>query len=145
MDELKIVRRKGWEGKCPGCGEARCWTKFNVMDAVTPHLYCDQNNDILWRKSDQSRLLQLVEANGRREPELAALKTLWTEMEASAPECICGGRFSLAASLRCHRCRKVLLQPTLEQQIYANWIFAMDGVAVIGDALSDSYRVEIDV
>lgn len=145
MNELGIVRRNGWENKCPSCGQAYLWTKFNVMDAVTPYLYCDRKSDILLRRSDRNRIFELVQANGRHEPDAAVLKDLWVEMENSAPLCVCGGRFSISAPIRCPQCATALWQQSIEQLIHTNWIIVVDGVAVIRDEPGDSYRVAVEV
>ncbi len=140
------LERKGWILKCPFCAKDIAYTLFTNQDAPTPFFYADTSNDILLRKSDQNLVHELYE---RGEPSVEQLAALWNDIVSNAPASPDGGKFHLWSNVKCVTCgREIPYNNGIEDiktRIFEPKIVVVDGSRIIGDAPSDTWRVNVKV
>ena len=138
---VRTIKRKGWVGNCPACGEHFLYTKFNNTEP-TPFFYCDKQSDVLLRESDQ-KLVREAYKSRRNSP--AELKELWDSFVEKAPSCICGGKFGFWTYIRCPSCQEQLPYPTgpelVSTRIHEPQVIVLDGRYVLRDTPGESYQV----
>jgi len=138
---VRIVKRKGWVGKCPACEEHFLYTRFNNTEP-TPFFYCDKQSDVLLRESDQRLVRNAYKSKRASESEL---KQLWDSFLERAPLCVCGGKFGFWTYIRCPSCLTELPHATgpelVHTRIQEPQIIILDGRYVLGDTPEESYQV----
>jgi hypothetical protein len=80
---------------CPFCGKKISFYFFSGMGDMAPHFYCSHCSNVLFRDSDRDLLYKN-----------RASKKLLQKIEATLPECRCGGRFTPGANPKCPHCKE---------------------------------------
>src|SRR5438094_490865 len=87
--------------QCPHGRREVKYTLLKIFDPPVAFFYCDKNNDILYRKSDERR----VPLGDPSKPEyVTQLRELWESIVRTAPPSRCGGHFELWTNVKCPHC-----------------------------------------
>ena len=131
---------------CPTCGEVVKYTLLINLDPPSPFFYCDSDNNVLVRKSDDER----VPVGDPADPQhFAKLLALWESIVKDAPPCPCGGRFGLWTNVKCPHCgiefpyNRGVKDPF--GRIMDRKVVVIDGAVVVGDGPDDSWVARVEV
>jgi hypothetical protein len=140
------IIRDGWTLDCPYCKEKILYTHFVNWVVPTPFFYSNGSNDVLLRRSDEQRVLQLFE---KKKPTVLELEKVWNAILATATLAPNGGRFTFWANVKCPHCNTEIPYNNgvkdLDVRIYDSKIVIIDGAVVVGDTAEDTWRVKIRI
>lgn len=140
---FQIDERPCSEVTCPQCQNAIRYTTLHLTITPHPFMYCEQCSNVLLRDSDQERMFHVLDHTPDNQMSDAVMRYL-EEMEAAAPLCTCGGKFTTWAYVKCPTCHFQIpyndgVQDP-EVRAHNRVVIVIDGAKVIGDSPKNSWE-----
>lgn len=132
--ESRVVEYPCQEVSCPECDATIQFATIHLPFVPQPFMYCQECSNVLLREADLEALDRAL--TGQSDMTAGTLR-FYEELEQSAPNCPCGGRFSLWANVKCPSCgheipyNDGIRDP--EVQVNDNMIVVIDGATVVKD------------
>lgn len=140
---VQTAERLCREVLCPSCRSTVRFTTLHLQSTPTPFMYCDRCSNVLLRKADQAALNQRMAQQGA---DTAVVQAYYKEMEQAAPQCSCGGHFTLWSNVKCPHCsfefpyNDGVRDPAV--RFYDSMIVVLEGAVVVGGTTAESWRCQ---
>lgn len=108
---------------CPHCGTPQRFWRSSGMGNMSPHFYCTDCSNVLFRRSDCD-----IDITKMTEERLDALAR-------SLPNCSCGGQFRPGQNPKCGACGKEFAhQHSALVRLLDPYVIVMEGATLFGEA-----------
>lgn len=140
---FRVDERSCRDVPCVQCRTAIPFTTLHLTITPHPFMYCEECSNVLLRESDRDRLHRTLE-NSPEQAMTNAVMRYFEEMEATAPPCTCGGRFTTWAYVKCPSCgfripyNNGVQDPEVRAQ--NRIVIVINGAKVIGDSPKRSWE-----